>query len=169
LAFSIAPTFDNGYVAVGENYPFIKIDSLGAAPCLDMTVNTPDTSRIFNNWDEPITIAPCSFTTYPHNLILDSGVAIINICMSGIRENPNESISFQVSPNPTTNNFTITFPNIINKGVIEIYNVLGKKIFREDIINVSQKEIRFNTINAGIYFVKVRDGEKEYCKKLVIE
>ena len=53
--------------------------------------------------------------------------------------------------------------------MLEIYNVLGKKIFSEDVFNVSQKEIHLENIKAGIYFVKVKDEEKEYCKKLVME
>ncbi len=97
---------------------------------------------------------------------------IIKFCdtsaTTSIFQVPDNSISISISPNPTTNNFIVTFPNTINKGSIEIYTVLGKKIFIEDIFNVSQKEVRLKNV-AGIYFVKVRDEEKEYCEKLVIE
>ncbi len=98
--------------------------------------------------------------------IFESGVAP-NPCALFIPEITNHNILF-ISPNPTTNNFTIIFPGSINKGSIEIYTALGKKIFTEDIFNVSQKEVRLKNV-AGIYFVKVRDGEKEYCEKLVIK
>ncbi len=30
-------------------------------------------------------------------------------------------------------------------------------------------EINLKNINSGVYFVKVFDGERSYCKKLIVE
>ncbi len=74
-----------------------------------------------------------------------------------------------IFPNPAVNNFTLTFPHTINNGVIEISDVMGEKIFEENVFNVSQKEIHLKNIDAGIYFLKARVGEKEYAEKLIVQ
>ena len=43
------------------------------------------------------------------------------------------------------------------------------KIFSEKILNDSKEEIHFNNVLSGVYFVKVFDGENNYCKKLIVE
>lgn len=55
------------------------------------------------------------------------------------------------------------------KGNVEILNILGEKVFTENILNEPKKQINLKNISSGIYFVKVFDGEKYYCKKIIIE
>ncbi|MBK7681284.1 MAG: T9SS type A sorting domain-containing protein [Bacteroidetes bacterium] len=74
-----------------------------------------------------------------------------------------------ISPNPSSGNFTITFPEIINKAAIKIYNLLGDNIIEEFTFNESKKEITLMNIPSGVYFVCVFDGEKSYCKKIIIQ
>jgi hypothetical protein len=180
--FSPAPAFtldglqtaDGGYAFTGtdqsSNMVLIKTDSLGKNGCNDSSVTTQSFSAnipVNNVLADSIIIPINSATIIPYTNGADS---VTTICASvGIRPITDNQIPITIFPNPTTNHFTITFPNTIYKGVIEIYNVLGKKIFSENITNVSQKEIRLNTINAGIYFVKVRDGAYNKTEKLVIE
>lgn len=57
---------------------------------------------------------------------------------------------------------------LFNK-LIEIYNVMGEKIYTEKINGENKKEIYVKNISVGIYFVKVREGEKEFVEKLVIQ
>lgn len=93
------------------------------------------------------------------NVILPTGINIIK---------PQENtISF--FPNPTSGVFIITFPENFRKGKIEINNVMGEKIYIDVVDRESKKEINLKNISAGIYFVKVFDGEKSYCKKLIVE
>ena len=55
------------------------------------------------------------------------------------------------------------------KGNVEILNILGENVFVDNIFKESQKKINLKDIAEGIYFVKVFDGEKYYCKKIIIE
>jgi hypothetical protein len=179
MGCSIIQTTDGGYLSIGSSDLFgtgessiylIKTDSYGNSECnkkkFVFNVNS------FSSSTAPITyVTSASSYSSLVSLVIDSAGNDTTLCTTvGVAPISNfQSSIFNISPNPAINNFTITFPNTIYKGVIEIYNVLGEKIFSENFTDVSQKEIRLNKINAGIYFVKVRDGEKEYSKKLVIE
>jgi len=92
----------------------------------------------------------------------------------GCKESESESESemafdAQVYPNPSSGNFIITLTNVINKGEVEIFNVYGAKVFSENISHTSNAKIHLKNIPKGIYFVRVFDGEKYYCKKIIIE
>ncbi len=86
---------------------------------------------------------------------------------AGIEE-PNQ-IAYSISPNPSPGKFTIRFAQYLSKGSIEIYSAIGKKVWNENIYNELKKEVHLKNISNGIYFVKVSDGEKSYCKKLIVE
>jgi hypothetical protein len=89
--------------------------------------------------------------------------------LTGTQENLNSLDINNIYPNPAASNFTIDFVNNINHGIVELYNVMGEKVFGETIFNLSKKEISLKNISEGIYFVKVFDGEKSYCKKLIVK
>jgi len=83
-----------------------------------------------------------------------------------------ENEDFIVYPNPNKGNFTIRFvsssPNDIK---IYVYDLLGKKIFYKEYpseLNFN-KTIELSNTLKGIYLVKIKDGEKETIKKLIIE
>jgi hypothetical protein len=86
----------------------------------------------------------------------------------GVEEKSGNDI-FTIFPNPTKGNFSIALENKNILGKIEIINVLGKNIFAVDVFSESNTEINFKNISQGIYFVKIFDGEKRYCKKLIVE
>jgi hypothetical protein len=57
----------------------------------------------------------------------------------------------------------------LKNGNVEVFNSIGQQVYSEEISNsINKKEINLNAA-AGIYFVRVRDGEKVFTKKLVIE
>jgi len=83
---------------------------------------------------------------------------------------PNSSVSgLNIFPNPASQIISVTFSDIIKKGVIKIYSLLDEQIFEQNILNQSIIKVNLKNITSGIYFVKVFDGEKSYCKKLIVE
>ncbi len=107
-----------------------------------------------------------NLTSFGHD---DIFVVKLDNTISGITENSASLNTINFYPNPSSGTFIITFSDIINEGEIAIYNLLGEKIFSEQVNNEMKKEIHLKSISDGIYFVKVFDGEKSYCKKLIIE
>lgn len=80
----------------------------------------------------------------------------------------NES-SIRIYPNPTTDSFTIAFKNISGIKNIEIYNILGKEVYKNS-TNSSQIEVKNNNrLNTGVYLLKALTEDNEvYRTKLVI-
>ncbi|MFN0187457.1 MAG: T9SS type A sorting domain-containing protein [Bacteroidia bacterium] len=114
----------------------------------------------------------CDSSTYIYRGSADNAIISIDVVLPGttsISEQTVDKNFIIISPNPSTGNFTITFPEIINQAAIKIYNLLGDNIFEEFTFNESKKEITLTNIPSGVYFVSVFDGEKSYCKKIIVQ
>ena len=78
-----------------------------------------------------------------------------------------------IYPNPNTGLFTLSFTALQgNEAEIKVLDVLGKTVYYEKSIikqNKYFKEIELGKITTGIYFVQVKEGEKQLYKKLIIE
>lgn len=93
-----------------------------------------------------------------------SGVSVyVDLC-AGVDEISTANL-IKIFPNPTRNQFIISAAQMAAYAKVEIYDMLGEKIYSEPL---SKKEILINA-PSGVYFVKVSDGQKEYVQKLVIE
>jgi len=104
--------------------------------------------------------------------ILSSAVVIDTTCPpspTGISSIEKSNFNPVVYPNPVTEDIVVAFDKIIKEGKIEIFNILGGKVLQENIYASSKKEINLRTISNGIYLVKLYDGEKYYCKKIIVE
>ena len=77
---------------------------------------------------------------------------------------------------PTIEGLTI-YPNPVNSGKIfittkssldkkvEIFNVLGKKVL-ETVI--TSKEVNVSNLTAGVYIIKIKEGDASATRKLII-
>ncbi|HNQ12569.1 MAG TPA: T9SS type A sorting domain-containing protein [Bacteroidia bacterium] len=93
---------------------------------------------------------------YPNGMVATNGVMLsLN--------------NLNVSPNPASNFIIFKFNTAIKKGKLLLINTLGETVLEENLFNESKKEINLKNISQGIYFAKVFDGEKYYCKKLIVE
>lgn len=80
-----------------------------------------------------------------------------------------KAVDIFIYPNPSSGIFVLSFPSMIDKGELEIFSMLGEKVFLGSVVHESKKEILLKGVSKGIYFVRVFDGEKSYCKKVMIE
>jgi len=80
---------------------------------------------------------------------------------------PQESNSdIKISPNPSSGLFTLQSTEEIT--VLEIYNVLGEKVYKSEMQNLKY-EINLSAQAKGIYFVRVQSGENVSTQKIIIE
>lgn len=177
VGYSTNQTADGGYIITGyNNNPFInefvyliKTDSAGNSGCNDtswMPSVIPYTMQVsvpsFNN------SSPSMSATSPVTIARSGGIVNTLCTTVGLNEIAGNH-SFIIFPNPTKGNFVILFEEIIMNGKIEILSILGENLLTENIFNESKKEINLKNISRAIYSVKVFDGEKYYCKKIIIE
>jgi hypothetical protein len=173
-------TYDNGYLILGNGvlpqagFGVVKTDSIGNAPsCVggSLALGISDT-LVATNF---ITIAAPMGGAFVHinTTINISSIYDVNNCAYnpgvGLNEINSDKQLFVISPNPSNGKLIITFERIIKNGRVEILNIVGEKLWREIIFNESKKEINLKNISSGIYFVKVFDGEKNFCKKIIVE
>jgi len=83
---------------------------------------------------------------------------------SGINENNNSEI-FSVYPNPSSGIFTVTSQEEIT--TIEIYNVLGEKIYKSEMRD-KKYAIDLSGKAKGIYFVRIQSGDKISTQKILL-
>jgi len=77
-----------------------------------------------------------------------------------------EQISALVFPNPNNGHFTIILSE--EKGFVEIYNLLGEKVYQS--ISTNQKfDIDLSDKTKGIYFAKIYIGQKMTTEKIMIQ
>ncbi|PWG06729.1 BNR-4 repeat-containing protein [Polaribacter aquimarinus] len=75
----------------------------------------------------------------------------------------------RVYPNPAKDNFTLKFQNI-NNAKIEIYNMLGKVVYKNATNNGIIEVKSGHNLSSGVYFVKaLAENNKVYQTKLIIK
>jgi hypothetical protein len=75
-----------------------------------------------------------------------------------------QDVVFSLSPNPATNTVNITIPNSVETR-IEIYDVLGKRVFIRK-VNESM-ELNISSLKSGLYIVKFIQKDRTVSKKLI--
>ena len=116
-----------------------------------------------------------AFVTNGTNLFAGThggGVFINTTILTGVSEAKKNNLQISIYPTPIPkeeNVFTISIGTLLNNTHVEIYDLLGKIIYSENIDNTTSKEIQLKNISSGIYLVNVSDGTKLYSQKLIVE
>lgn len=177
ISSCIQQTTDGGYVISGmtlfntpQKINLIKIDSLGNAGC--SFINT------FANFSTPGTIVTnISAQAVPWNLIIGnptwqigSGGTVTTICSSvNVNENKKKEPAFNISPNPSNGIFSIHSSSIIEYSILEIFNLIGEKIYHSTIKQTKSSAINISTQPNGIYFLKLSSDKNIFTQKIIIE
>lgn len=75
-----------------------------------------------------------------------------------------DNSDFKMYPNPSNGNFSIDNSN--KAFSVEIYNVLGQKVFERK--NADGSNLAVTNLKKGVYLVKITDDTKSLIKKLII-
>ena len=73
---------------------------------------------------------------------------------------------FEIYPNPTNGNFNVYFNNMEKGYAIEIYSILGKKVFEKSGITTPNNTI--SELQSGVYLVKITKDSESIVKKVII-
>lgn len=74
-----------------------------------------------------------------------------------------EDLSIYPNPAPGNKIYIRTRHNQLKE--VEVYNVLGKPILQK---KISGTELNISSLEKGIYFLKIKEGEKTATRKLVV-
>ncbi|AMC12135.1 hypothetical protein Lupro_00460 [Lutibacter profundi] len=78
----------------------------------------------------------------------------------------NETIEFTLFPNPTNSSINFKFPRNIEKIEVNIYNLLGKKVFQKN-IQQNAPVVDVSYLSSGIYLVQIKGDNKIETLKLI--
>ncbi len=172
---SVQQTTDGGYCIAAFTQSFgtgnvyvIKTDANGNSGCNQGKPLTciKTTATISSN---PATIVnmPLIFVTTPVTTVSSESTSV-TLCSNSINEITKETNVLSIFPNPTTTNtFTLQLPPDFSPATLQIFNTLGALVYEQSITQASTL-ISLNK-PAGIYFVKVDDGDRVVMGKLIIQ
>lgn len=127
--------------------------------------NKPAYTNFTNIFDD---VANDAQFIWSKNVVLDNEVIVRKTITSlSVSENDFLNDKVIIYPSPAKNEFHLTIdPSISRIHKIQIFNVLGKKVFETNTIS---ENITFNPIPPGMYFVKIISDTFEVTKKIVVE
>jgi ELWxxDGT repeat protein len=86
---------------------------------------------------------------------------------TGISQIGNLNTSIFIFPNPASSSFTIRSSSQLPNAQVEIYNLLGEKMYSTGLTN-KQQTVKIETLVNGIYIVKVKDAGIQCLQKLEV-
>ncbi|WP_298508101.1 reprolysin-like metallopeptidase [uncultured Kordia sp.] len=84
----------------------------------------------------------------------------------------NELENFAIWPNPTRGKFVVKFTSTSSEDVtIDVFDIRGRAIFTKKYNNSANftEELNISSAQAGLYMVRVNDGERVSVKKLIVQ
>lgn len=88
--------------------------------------------------------------------------ASINACtVNGITET--EAATISIYPNPVRNELTISLPQNIDNGRLEIYNLIGSKVYSQPLS--ASKDFNVSNLETGIYMARISENGRIIATK----
>lgn len=83
----------------------------------------------------------------------------------GKNQEPSVLEGLTIYPNPTSTGKIFISSKSIAEKKIEIFDVLGKRVLEAV---TSNKEVNVSALKAGVYIIKVKEGDASVTRKLII-
>ncbi len=95
--------------------------------------------------------------------------AVVDLCFSDLSSGETTLISFVVFPNPSADGKFQFQTSNASEGVqtIEIYNILGERIFLVSDLNLNSRIIDISNQPSGVYILTVVSGENKFHQQLI--
>ncbi len=180
LGNSILQTPDSGFIIAGNvtngsniyDILLIKTDANGDG--CNVAVASTITNMFPTVIGNPGAVISSGALEYSSGFNIEKGFDVTTNCSSvGFNEIKQNDL-FTIFPNPATSTFTIKNISSSNKSLLQIFNPLGEIVYAETrgIASLPAGKNEFvvqPNLTAGIYFVRVGDGERSVVRKLVIQ
>jgi hypothetical protein len=72
-----------------------------------------------------------------------------------------------ITPNPSDGVFTISFEDIIQKAKVEIYTLVGQKIYDGEIYDAKESSIDLSSLSSGTYLLKISNSTNSINKIII--
>ncbi|MFK5878124.1 MAG: T9SS type A sorting domain-containing protein [Flavobacteriaceae bacterium] len=87
-----------------------------------------------------------------------------------LSEESNSISKFSIFPNPASNVVNIKFINTLGEDLtVTVYDIQGKLVLIEKISNSTEAQLDMSQLEGGFYFVKLKTGDQETIKKLILK
>lgn len=157
-------TWNTVFDKAGSNLATLAASTTQYTPSAasDWVNNAIDLSAYDNTNDVIVRFKATS--DYGNNLFIDN----INI---GAATSVDElaEINFNVYPNPTHGDFTVSFPNAQENTVVEVLNLNGQVVASSVVNGVQIVEFDATELAAGVYTVRVQSETGVTTKKVIVE
>ncbi|MEO8240384.1 MAG: endonuclease [Flavobacterium sp.] len=87
-------------------------------------------------------------------------------CFSGLGLETLSQNEFKIYPNPSKGNFNIIFEDSNTVHSVEIFSLLGQKLFEKN--NTQNSSVSITNLQKGTYLVKVSKDAKSITKKIIV-
>ncbi len=103
-----------------------------------------------------------------------SNTANTGMVPDGFVQSANNQLSMQLYPNPNNGSFVLELKNTSNKidnYQLEVYSAMGELIHHEQLGNNAtiRKQMHFETLSKGVYFIQLRSVDNVLTAKFVVE
>lgn len=139
---------------------------------LAFSLNSWGQSAIFNETIGTVSAEP----GYIEAKYIESSVAYTNLSITdsnsavNIEKSASQNEKLRIYPNPSDGIFTLEINKTeSNKISVEILDITGKLVYRNDypVMGTLKETIDLQNLNKGMYFLRVKEGEKISTVKIV--
>jgi PKD repeat protein len=130
----------------GAKFPYAIADLINITQT-DYSATNPNYYYYFYDWE-----------------VRKSGCDISN----GIDNEKYEDAAVQVYPNPSNGDLTITLPVAGNSADVQIYNIIGERVYKMDAVTSKTLTVDLSSQANGIYFVNVKSGNVVTTRRVAI-
>ncbi|MDD3004418.1 endonuclease [Flavobacterium sp.] len=156
----------NGLDVVNGNLPDTTVGQLGDLATL-LTWNTQDPADDFemnrNNYIYTWQVNRNPFIDYPQLANYIWGANAGQTWFASLATSNYQAENWTIYPNPASNYFNVT--GIEQDSTLDLINVSGQIVLSK---KVAPNQPVYLNVAAGIYFAKIKSGEKELIKKVIV-
>lgn len=157
-------TIGGGYIFTNTAHPYTAFDiPILIKPIFSGT--TPDSCIILFS-------SSVSNASQLGSMLLVDDVALVGGSTVGVQSIVAETPAVSIYPNPTNGLINVSLNlNSKENTVINVYNTIGQNVYSVSVENPVYRTVSIDLTgnHSGLYFVEVKNGEKSFTKRIVLQ